>query len=90
MFPYCLLLSVETFLGQYIFHHRLVSLPLVTLFGGIPSYNYIEELQNFAGSCNKTYHRTIGMPPNKVTKGRETNLWWKMYWPKKVLFLGKP
>ena len=31
-----LLLSDETFLGQYIFHHRLVSLPLVTLFGGIP------------------------------------------------------
>jgi hypothetical protein len=24
------------------------------------------------------------MPPNKVTKGNETNLWWKMYWPKKV------
>jgi hypothetical protein len=31
-----LLLSVESLLGQYIFHHRLVSLPLVTLFGGIP------------------------------------------------------
>jgi hypothetical protein len=48
------------------------------------SYNDIEELQKFAGSYNKTYHRTIGMPPNKVTKGRETNMWWKMYWPKKV------
>ena len=24
------------------------------------------------------------MPPNKVTKGKETNLWWKMYWPKSV------
>jgi hypothetical protein len=24
------------------------------------------------------------MPPNKVTKGKETNLWWKMHWPKKV------
>ena len=24
------------------------------------------------------------MPLNKVTKSRETNLWWKMYWPKKV------
>jgi hypothetical protein len=48
------------------------------------SYNYIEELQKFAGSYNKTYHRTIGMPPNKVTNGKETNLWWKMYWPIKV------
>ena len=26
----------------------------------------------------------MGMPPNKVTRGKETNLWWKMYWPKKV------
>jgi transposase InsO family protein len=48
------------------------------------SYNYIEELQKFAASYNKTYHRTIGMPPNKVTKGKETNLWWNIYWPKKV------
>ena len=24
------------------------------------------------------------MPPDKVTKGKETNLWWKMYWPKSV------
>ena len=35
-------------------------------------YNYIGELQKFAGSYNKTYHRTIGMIPNKVTKGKET------------------
>jgi hypothetical protein len=48
------------------------------------SYNYIGELQTFAGSYNKTYQRTIGMPPNKVTKGKETNLWWKMYCPKTV------
>ena len=47
-------------------------------------YNYIGELQKFSGSYNKTYHRTIGMIPNKVTKGKETNLWWKMYWPIKV------
>jgi hypothetical protein len=47
------------------------------------SYNYIGELQIFAGSYNKTSHRTIGMLPNKVTKGKETNLWWKMYWPKR-------
>jgi hypothetical protein len=24
------------------------------------------------------------MPPDKVTKGKETNLWWKMYWTKSV------
>jgi hypothetical protein len=43
------------------------------------SYNYIGELQKIAGSYNKAYHRTIGMPLNKVTNGKETNLWWKMY-----------
>ena len=48
------------------------------------SYNYIGVLPKFAGSYNKTYHRIIGMPPNKVTKGNETNLWWKMYQPDKA------
>ena len=24
------------------------------------------------------------MAPDKVTKSKETNLWWKMYWPKSV------
>jgi hypothetical protein len=40
------------------------------------SYNYIGELQKFAGSYNKTYHRTIGMPLNKVVEN--------VLWPKKV------
>ena len=48
------------------------------------SYNYVKDLQKFATSYNKTYHRTIGMPPDKVTKGKETHLWWKMYWTKSV------
>lgn len=49
------------------------------------SYNYIDSLQDFANSYNKTYHRTIGITPEKVTKSKETNLWWKMYWPKKTV-----
>ena len=48
------------------------------------SYNYVKDLQTFANSYNKTYHRTIGMSPDRVTKGKETNLWWKMYWQKSV------
>jgi hypothetical protein len=35
-----LLLSVENCLGQYIFHHKLISLPLVTLFCDMPCYSY--------------------------------------------------
>ena len=48
------------------------------------SYIYVKDLQKFANSYNKIYHRTIGMPPDKVTKGKETNVWWKMYWSKSV------
>ena len=49
------------------------------------SYNYIEELQKFVDSYNKTYHRTIGLSSDKVTEAKETHLWWKMHWPKTVL-----
>ncbi|CAG2208281.1 unnamed protein product [Mytilus edulis] len=48
------------------------------------SYDYVDNLQNFANSYNKTFHRTIGMAPDKVTISKETNLWWKMYWPKRL------
>ena len=48
-------------------------------------YRYFDIKENLFDliwfDLNKTYHRTICMPPNKVTKGKETNLWWKMYWP---------
>ena len=47
------------------------------------SYEYVDKLQSFADSYNKTYHRTIGMAPDKVTKNKETSIWWRMYWPKK-------
>ena len=42
-------------------------------------YNYVKDLQKFANSYNTIYHRTIWMPPDKMTKSKETNLWWKMY-----------
>jgi hypothetical protein len=30
------------------------------------------------------------MPPDKVTKAKEINLWWSMYWPKKTPIVTKP
>lgn len=48
------------------------------------SHRYIDHLQDFAGNYNGTYHRTIGMTPGRVTKSNETNLWWRMYWPKEA------
>ena len=45
---------------------------------------YLDHLRDFAGNYNKTYHRTIDMAPAQVTESKETDLWWRMYWPKKT------
>lgn len=54
------------------------------------SYRYVDHLQDFAANYNATYHRTIGIPPDKVTKAKETDVWWRMYWPKKTPVISKP
>ena len=46
-------------------------------------------LQEFAGNYIITYHRTMGMAPKTVTKSKETELWWRMHWPKKQELIGK-
>ena len=46
-------------------------------------------LQEFAGNYNITYHRKMGMAPKTVTKSKETELWWRMHWPKKQELIGK-
>ena len=46
------------------------------------NYAYIDNLQEFANSYNATFHRSIGMAPNQVNKDNETEIWWRMYWPK--------
>ena len=48
------------------------------------NYRYIDNLQDFAGSYNKTHHRSIGMAPENVDKEDEVAVWWKLYWPKKT------
>ena len=53
------------------------------------SDRYIDHLQDFAENYNATYHRSIGMAPNKVTASKETDVWWKMYWPKRTPILSK-
>ena len=53
------------------------------------SDRYIDRLQDFARNYNTTFHRTIGMAPDKVNKSKETDLWWKMYWPKKTPLVRK-
>jgi hypothetical protein len=30
------------------------------------------------------------MSPDKVNKAKETEVWWRMYWPKKIAILSKP
>ena len=53
------------------------------------SYRYIDHLGDFNENYNSTFHRTIGMAPEKVTKSKEMTLWWKMYWPKKTPMVSK-
>ena len=47
------------------------------------NYHFIDELQNFATSYNATFHRSIGMSPDRVNKNNEVLVWWNLYWPKK-------
>lgn len=42
-------------------------------------YKYVDKLQSFATSYNKTYHRTIGMAPDEVTKDKEWLIEMRMY-----------
>ena len=43
------------------------------------SLRYIDVLQDIVKSYNATYHRTIGMAPNKVTKKNSDLLWEELY-----------
>ena len=40
---------------------------------------YLEELHNFLKSYNNYWHRTIGMPPSKVTKDKVPEIWKRVY-----------
>lgn len=53
------------------------------------SYRDVDKLQDFARNYNATYHRTIGMPSDKVTKDKERDVCWKIYWLKKTPILRK-
>lgn len=46
---------------------------------------YVDKLQDFVNSYNNTFHRSIGMPPAKLTKEVAKNIWWKLYKPKNTL-----
>jgi hypothetical protein len=43
------------------------------------NYEYIDILPQLIDSYNKSYHRTIKMAPNDVTKEKEKKLWQQMY-----------
>lgn len=68
---------------------KTIKSKIIRYFTHKQSYDYLNDLQKFANSYNQTYHRTIGMSPDKVTKSKERNLWWKMYWPKNEKFMNK-
>lgn len=41
--------------------------------------NYINALDDFAYSYNRTYHRSIGMAPNDVNSSNQESVWRKLY-----------
>lgn len=45
---------------------------------------YLDDLQNFAISYNKTIHGSTGYPPADVNRNNETEVWKRLYWPKKI------
>ena len=40
---------------------------------------YVDVLDMLVDSYNKTYHRSIGMPPNEVSKKNEVKIWRRLY-----------
>ena len=40
---------------------------------------YIDVLDKLVESYNKTYHRSIGMPPNEVNDDNEVKIWHRLY-----------
>lgn len=40
---------------------------------------YIDVLDDLVSSYNSTYHRSIGMPPNLVSKDNEVKVWRRLY-----------
>ena len=46
---------------------------------------WLELLPKITSSYNDSYHRTIGMKPNDVTKDKEVDIWNRVYWPKEKL-----
>lgn len=45
------------------------------------THEWVEKLQDFTKSYNRSYHRSIDMSPNEVTKEKESELWLKLYLP---------
>lgn len=43
------------------------------------TYKYIDRLQDFANSYNKSYHRSIKTTPEEVTTSNEKEIWFRQY-----------
>ena len=58
---------------------RTISNKLFRYFSQKNTYIWIDVIQDIVNSYNATYHRSIGMAPNDVTKEKEAELWKKLY-----------
>lgn len=46
------------------------------------SPKYIDQIQKFVKSYNRTFHSGIQIEPINVSKRNERKIWWEIHWPK--------
>ena len=86
---------VQTFLRERNIHHfasnsdkkaavverfnRTLKTRIWTYFTAKATHRYVDKLQNFVSSYNKSYHRSIGMAPASVRREHESKIWIRLY-----------
>ena len=59
--------------------NRTIKTRIWTYFTAHQTHRYLEILPKLVDSYNNSYHRSIGMAPNKVRKEDETKIWVRLY-----------
>ena len=59
--------------------NRTIKTRIWTYFTAHQTHRYLEILPKLVDSYNNTYHRSIGMAPNKVRKEDEAKIWVRLY-----------
>ena len=63
---------------------RTIKLKLYKYMNQYQTHRYIEALPKITSAYNHTYHRTIKMPPSKVTYANQSQVWMNIHRKKKI------